>query len=60
MSKISKEAKKISKDENNVYAKYKNITQGTDKIGADSFLFEELTNSTKSKYDNVIGWIKLK
>jgi hypothetical protein len=47
-------------DEKNIYEKYGDITFGTAATYFESLLLKQFTNSTKSKYDNVIGWIRLK
>lgn len=41
----------------NIYAAYQNRTNGTRK---ESALFQNITYTNKSKYDNVVGWIRTK
>ena len=47
--------KKIN--DKDIYEKYKNITFGDYDSEVESLLFKQFTNPTKSKYDNVVGWI---
>lgn len=49
--------------ERDLYQKYKNVTLGFNEdnfLGIDGCfgMFEDFTNIPKSKYDNVIGWIR--
>ena len=45
-------------EEKDIYIKYRDSTCGFDTV--DLFMWDSLTIVPKSKYDNVIGWIKFK
>jgi len=45
-------------EKKDIYAKYRDTTNSRD--NPEVFMRNSLTNTPKSKYDNVIGWVKLK
>lgn len=47
-------------DEKDIYEKYRDITFGTLETYFETLIFKQFTNPTKSKYDNVIGWVKFR
>lgn len=47
-------------EEKDIYVKYREFTFGTVKTYIELLLFKQFTNATKSKYDNVVGWIRSK
>jgi len=44
-------------DDKDIYSDYQDYTLGLSDIY--NYEFRQPTNPTKSKYDNVIGWVKL-
>jgi hypothetical protein len=45
-------------DEKDIYENYKGLTTGIDEDSQRGFFIGQFTNPTKSKYDNVVGFLR--